>query len=76
MRKVVLFIVSALALFGWQHSNAQTFPSKPIRLIVPYPPGGSPDVLARSLGQKISESVGQQVIVDNRPGGGGLTSIH
>jgi len=47
----------------------QDYPNKPIRIIVAYPPGGSTNVLARLLGQKLSESWGQQVIVDNRPGG-------
>ena len=46
------------------------YPSKPVRLIVPYPPGGGTDTMARTLGLKLSEMLGQQVIVDNRPGGG------
>jgi tripartite-type tricarboxylate transporter receptor subunit TctC len=48
------------------------YPSKPIRLIVPFPPGGSVDPIARLIGQKLAESFGQQVIVDNRPGGNGV----
>lgn len=51
---------------------AEAFPSRPIRLIVAFPPGGSTDVIARSLGQIVSTSVRQQIVVDNRPGGGGL----
>lgn len=50
---------------------AQPYPSKPIRLIVPYPPGGSTDLLARSVAQKVGDSLQQQVIVENRGGGGG-----
>jgi len=50
---------------------AQPYPSKPIRFVVPYPPGGPLDAVARLLGQKISESVRQPVIVDNKPGAGG-----
>jgi tripartite-type tricarboxylate transporter receptor subunit TctC len=52
-------------------ATAQPYPSKPIRLIVPYPPGGSTDLLARSVAQKVGDSLQQQVIVENRGGGGG-----
>ena len=51
-------------------AQAESYPSKPIRIIVPYPPGGFNDTLARTLGQKLTEKWGQPVIVDNRPGGG------
>jgi tripartite-type tricarboxylate transporter receptor subunit TctC len=50
---------------------AQTYPTKPIRLIAPYPPGGSSDILARILGQKLTDAWGQRIVVDNRPGAGG-----
>jgi len=49
----------------------QAYPSKPIRLIVPFPPGGSVDPIARMIGQKLGERLGQQVFVDNRPGANG-----
>ena len=54
-----------------QVALAQDFPSKPIRIIVPLPPGGSNDVLARLLAQKMSESFGQPVVVENKPGAAG-----
>src|SRR5471032_3158689 len=52
-------------------AHAQNYPAKPIRMIVPWPPGGTTDILGRVLGQKISESWGQSVIVDNRGGAAG-----
>ncbi len=61
-------IVAALAVFGAQ---AQSYPSRPIRLIVPFPPGGSTDTYARILGPRLAEAVGQQVVIDNRAGAGG-----
>src|SRR5207248_8069593 len=52
-------------------AHAQSFPSKPIRVIVPYPAGGTSDILARSIGQKLSEALGQPIIVENKPGANG-----
>ena len=51
--------------------QAQTYPAKAVRLIVPFPPAGAADLLSRTLGQKLGDSWGHQVIVDNRPGAGG-----
>ena len=50
---------------------AQAYPQKPIRLIVPFPPGGGNDIMARTIGQKLTESTGQAVVIDNRGGAGG-----
>src|SRR5687768_6630090 len=64
-------IVCALALAALASSAAaQNYPAKPIRWIVGYTPGGTADMLARAVGQKIGEAWGQQVIVENRPGAG------
>src|SRR3990172_9847380 len=52
-------------------SVAQTYPNRPIRFILPYPPGGGADVIGRMLAQELAESLGQSVVVDNRPGAGG-----
>jgi len=51
--------------------NAQPWPSKPLRLVLPFPPGGPTDLLGRALAQKLGEQLGQQVLPDNRPGAGG-----
>ena len=48
--------------------SPQAYPSRPIRLIIPFPPGGGADIAGRIVGQKLSERLGQQVVVDNRPG--------
>lgn len=62
--------VAASAVLSSPVLGQAQYPSKPVRLIVPYPPGGGTDTMARTLGLKLSEMLGQQVIVDNRPGGG------
>ena len=53
------------------NSQAQTYPTKPIKIVVPYPAAGTPDILSREIASKLAGLLGQQVIVDNRPGAGG-----
>ena len=53
------------------NAQAQSYPSKPVRLIVPFPAGGATDLFARSLSQKLGDKLGQSLVVENRPGAGG-----
>src|SRR5689334_10800302 len=70
-RPFVRAIVFIAAILSTSAVHAQTaYPTKPIRWIVGYTPGGTADMLARAVGQKLTESWGQQVIVENRPGAG------
>jgi tripartite-type tricarboxylate transporter receptor subunit TctC len=65
-----LFVFVALALLAGA-ASAQSYPSKPVRVVIPWPPGGSNDVVGRIVTQKVGENLGQQFIVDNRAGAAG-----
>ncbi|HET7764658.1 MAG TPA: tripartite tricarboxylate transporter substrate binding protein [Burkholderiales bacterium] len=68
MRTVLSVLVFALPLFV----QAQSYPERPVRLVVPFPPGGSVDVVARALTPRLSERLGQQVVIENRSGASGI----
>lgn len=70
LRWVFWLVAAAFAVVGTQ-ASAQSYPVRPIRFIVPFPAGGVNDIIARIVAQKMSEALGQQVFVDNRPGAGG-----
>jgi tripartite-type tricarboxylate transporter receptor subunit TctC len=78
MARSIARIVAALALLAWgaaaaaQDSDRGAFPIRPVRLLVPFPPGGAVDIVARTLGDELTRRWGQQVVIENRPGAGGV----
>jgi tripartite-type tricarboxylate transporter receptor subunit TctC len=74
MRAITSSAALALLLLA-QPAGAQTYPAKPIHVLVPYAPGGITDIAARIIGAKLTEAWGQQVVVENRPGGNGFIGM-
>ena len=71
LKSWITYAATAISMVIAGVANADNFPSKPIRLVVPFPPGGTTDILARAVGAELNKSLGQPVIIDNRPGAGG-----
>jgi len=73
--RVAIGCVIAMCLSGVPSAHAQDYPTRPMRLVIPWPPGGITDVIARGLGAALSDALGQQVIPDNRPGAAGTLGV-
>ena len=71
-RSVLLAAVGLLVAFTTVAAAQADYPNRPVRLIIPFPPGGSNDVVGRMIGTQLSQQLGKQVIVDNRAGAGGV----
>jgi len=68
---LLVILVAAAGVAAWQPAQAQSYPTKPVRLVIPYPPGGGTDTIMRPFVQYLSERLGQPVVIDNRGGAGG-----
>ena len=75
-RAACAFALAASSVFLVQSAAAQEFPSKPVTLVVPFPPGSGPDFIARVISEKLSPKLGQPILVESRPGAGGLAGAN
>lgn len=74
-RKLFYFAVLCGAMVGLSSAIAQTYPVRPVRVIAPFPPGGGTDIMARTVAQKLSIAWGQQFLLENRSGAGGMLGV-
>jgi len=75
MKRAVGALLTSMLVVAAGGAAAQAYPAKPIRLIVPFPPGGATDILGRMVGQRLGENLGQQIVVENRPGANGTLGL-
>ena len=66
------FAIAAIACVAWAHASAQGFPTKPVRIVVPFPPGGTADAISREIAVRLPSLLGQQVVIENRSGANGM----
>ncbi|QUN32683.1 tripartite tricarboxylate transporter substrate binding protein (plasmid) [Cupriavidus sp. KK10] len=72
LRQASAALLCLAAISGWQHAAAKDWPAQPVRVVLPYPPGGASDVTARLLSAKLSQAWGESVVIENRPGANGI----
>jgi tripartite-type tricarboxylate transporter receptor subunit TctC len=72
VKRAILCALACAALLAAADARAQSYPTKPIRMIVPFPPGGPIDVMGRLVGDRLSQGIGQTVVIENRPGAGAV----
>jgi tripartite-type tricarboxylate transporter receptor subunit TctC len=70
-RRLLTLLATLGGVLGSSPALAQTYPARPLRLVVPFPAGGATDILARTIAQRVAETLGQPIVIDNRPGAGG-----
>src|SRR5436190_9775120 len=75
MKQLRVFVLSAFALGFASAALAQPYPAKPIKIVIPFPPGNTMDIMTRLIGPKMTERMGQQIIAENRPGASGMLGL-
>ncbi len=75
MRQLRVFVLAAFALGFASAAPAQSYPTKPIKIVIPFPPGNTMDIMTRLIGPKMTERLGQPIVVENRPGASGMLGL-
>jgi len=75
VHRLISFFMLAIVLTSVSTVYAQAYPSKPIRIIIPFPPGDTLDTMSRLIAPKLTERLGQNIVIDNRPGAAGQLSL-